>query len=800
MSNLALLKTLLSLKLVFLLSDEEYLRVAACAICADRWYWCSLDLTLKALANFSPGLPVINPGKRYPFTEDTNPDPVGVASRKAEPVATPSPRAFFLSTFLLVTIVAAATDIHPFNSISLQMVNNSRRKLRAKKNPAVRVGVDTGGTFTDFVYQSKGHFKIFKIPSTPADPSLAIREGLKRVSEEAGIELQNLEVVHGTTVGTNALLQRRGARTALITTKGFEDVLAIGRQARPELYNLNAVRLPALVPDDLRFGVRERVSANGEVLERLDEKELAGLVERLQRQRIESIAICLLFSFIHPEHEQQIARAVAALKIPVSVSHVILPEYREFERTSTVAINAYLQPLMGNYLQRLEKNTPRLRVMQSSGGSISAPLAAAEPVRTILSGPAGGVVGALQTARAAGFEKIITFDMGGTSTDVALCERDGVRTTSEAMVAGLPVAVPVMDIHTVGAGGGSIARVDEGGSLRVGPESAGSDPGPASYGRSLLPTVTDAHVVLGHFGGAGLLGGEFVLAEERARKAIATLAAQMTKAARRSVNLHEAAQGILSVANTNMERALRRISVERGFDPRDFALLPFGGAGGLHAVELARALRIPRVILPNSAGALSAIGVLAADVVRNQSQTLMLDVATGIARKLDKAFREMERTAADVLRREGFSPAKQRHQRSLALRYKGQSFELEIKQTTGNIAAHFHRAHLERYGYAQQANVVEVVSARVRSAGIVAKLVMKRGSVSRKQLAQAAKHVGTYIDGKKMNAAVYQRELLQPGMKLSAPAIVTEYSSTTLIPAGIRTEVDASGNLIIQVD
>ncbi|MDQ1639777.1 MAG: N-methylhydantoinase [Pyrinomonadaceae bacterium] len=664
----------------------------------------------------------------------------------------------------------------------------------------IRVGVDSGGTFTDFVFEADGNVSIFKLPSTPADPSVAISEGLLRISAKIGVPLTSIEVVHGTTVGTNALLQRRGARMALITTKGFEDVLAIGRQARPELYNLNAVRPPELIPENLRFGVRERISANGEVLEPLDKEELSKLVNHLKKQKIESIAICLLFSFIHSDHEQQIARALSALEIPVSVSHLILPEYREFERTSTVAINAYLQPLMGNYLRRLEKNTPRLRVMQSSGGSISAQVAAAEPVRTILSGPAGGVVGALRTARAAGFEKVITFDMGGTSTDVALCERDGVRMTNEAIVAGLPVAVPVIDIHTVGAGGGSIARVDEGGSLRVGPESAGSDPGPACYGRSLLPTVTDAHVMLGHFGGAGLLGGEFVLDETRANKAIAALAAQMTKAARRTVNLIEAAQGILSVANTNMERALRRISVERGFDPRDFALLPFGGAGGLHAVELARALRIPRVILPNSAGALSAIGVLAADVVRNQSRTLMLDVATGIDKKLEKTFREMERTAADVLRREGFPPAKQRHERSLALRYKGQSFELEIKRTNGNIAAHFHRAHLERYGYAQQANVVEVVSARLRSAGVVEKLAMKHGSVSRKQFAKPAKQVATYLDGKKSNAGIYDRSELRPGMKLRAPAIVTEYSSTTLIPAGAHAEVDASGNLIIEFE
>ena len=663
----------------------------------------------------------------------------------------------------------------------------------------MRVGVDTGGTFTDFVFWQNGRLEVFKLPSTPSDPSLAIRQGLEQVAAQTRVKLKSIEVVHGTTVGTNALLQRRGARAALITTKGFEDVLAIGRQARPELYNLNAVRPPPLVPDELRFGLRERVSATGDVLVRLDEKELAALVGRLKELKVEVIAICLLFSFVHPQHEEQIARAVSSLNLPVSVSHLILPEYREFERTSTLAINAYLQPMMGSYLRRLETNTPHLRVMQSSGGSISASGAAAEPVRTILSGPAGGVVGALRTARAAGFEKIITFDMGGTSTDVALCERDGVRTTNEAVVAGLPVAVPVMDIHTVGAGGGSIAKVDEGGSLRVGPESAGAEPGPACYGRGLLPTVTDAHVVLGHFGGAGLLGGEFVLNEARAQKAIQALADQLSKAAQRKVTAVEAAQGVLSVANTNMERALRRISVERGYDPRDFALLPFGGAGGLHAVELARALRIPRVILPNAAGALSAIGVLAADVVKSQSRTLMLEVGDGTDKKLDQAFRELERTARAILRREGFPAAKQRHGRSLALRYKGQSFELEIKQTIGNIAAHFHRAHIERYGYAQPENIVEVVSARLRSLGIVQKLPTSQTRAFQMQSAKPVKQVTAHIDGKKCSAAIYERKDLQAGMQMRAPAIVTEYSSTTLIPPGARVEVDVFGNLIIQV-
>ncbi|MGI9166704.1 MAG: hydantoinase/oxoprolinase family protein, partial [Pyrinomonadaceae bacterium] len=433
----------------------------------------------------------------------------------------------------------------------------------------VRVGVDTGGTFTDFVYHLNGRPQIFKLPSTPDDPSMAIIEGLQRIAAGAGGALQDIEVVHGTTVGTNALLQRRGARTALVTTRGFEDVLAIGRQARAELYNLNAIGPPPLVADDLRFGVHERVTANGEVLKPLSADEVRVLTEKLKRSQVESVAISLLFSFLHPAHEQQIARALTKLAVPLSISHRILPEYREYERTSTVAINAYLQPLMGDYLTSLAERAPReiakvalnsqrpktkgqrplltLRVMQSSGGSISATAAANEPVRTILSGPAGGVVGALAAARVAGFSNIITFDMGGTSSDVALCEGSRLRTTNEAVVAGLPVAVSVMDIHTVGAGGGSIARVDEGGSLRVGPESAGADPGPACYGRSVLPTVTDAHMVLGHFGGGGLLGGEFKLDATRADEALGLLANEMSKASARKVSAVEAAQGVIAV-------------------------------------------------------------------------------------------------------------------------------------------------------------------------------------------------------------------------------------------------------------
>jgi N-methylhydantoinase A len=693
------------------------------------------------------------------------------------------------------------------------------KKKSSRRQRSVRIGVDTGGTFTDFVFEAVGELRVFKLSSTPDDPSRAISEGLKRIVAETGAPLSAVEVVHGTTVGTNALLQRRGARAALVTTAGFEDVIEIGRQARPELYNLNAVKAPPLVPSELRFGAHERVAASGEVLDALAEDDIATLLEKLRKAQPESVAISLLFSFVRPQHEKRIGAALAVLGVPLSVSHQILPEYREYERTSTVVINAYLQPLLGRYLNRLSENAGSgagksasrgqstkhkvpgsgftLRVMQSSGGSISALAAASEPVRTILSGPAGGVVGALRSAR--NFTHIITFDMGGTSTDVALCDADGMRLTNEAIVAGIPVAVPMMDIHTVGAGGGSIARVDEGGSLRVGPESAGADPGPACYGKSLLPTVTDAHIALGHFPGASLLGGEFKLDVSRSLEALNKLAVEMSVVARRQVGAISAAHGILAVVDTNMERALRHISVERGYDPRDFTLIPFGGAGGLHAVKVARALRIPRVMLPSAPGALSAVGVVTADVVKDQSRTVMLEAARGVESKLERVFRDMEHTARSILRGEGFPDRKQNHKRSLAVRYKGQSFELQIKQPRGDIAAAFHRAHRARYGYAQEKNVVEIVSARVRSSGLVKKLRLHSSRARVKNFATPHEFTQTYFDEKKVRAAVYRREDLESGSRLRVPCIVTEYSATTLIPKGCAARVDSLGNIIVDV-
>ncbi len=577
-----------------------------------------------------------------------------------------------------------------------------------------------------------GSYIFSKVPSTPADPSLAIRQGLDEICLKFSIPLAHIEVVHGTTVGTNALLQRRGARTALITTKGFEDVLVIGRQARPELYNLNAVKPPPLVPDDLRLGLTERVVASGEVIQPLNENELHALVTKLKRANVESVAVSFLFSFLHPQHEEQVARRLRRL----AYRFTFQPDTARVSRIRTHLDGCHQRipaavdgSLPEAFEQRVWSARDAIFRRQHLGR-----VAAVEPVRTILSGPSGGGVGALRAAAAAGLQNIITFDMGGTSTDVALCDGGAIRTTNEAIVAGLPVAVSVMDIHTVGAGGGSIARVDEGGSLRVGPESAGADPGPACYGRSLLPTVTDAHVVLGHFGSGGdigLLGGEFKLDAARAHEALQELAKDMSKAAGKNVSTVAAAEGVLSVANTNMERALRHISVERGHDPRQFALLPFGGAGGLHAVELARALRIPLVIAPPAPGALSAVGVMVADVIKDQSRTVMFRHGSKQIGALAKVFAEMERSAVRLLRDEGFPRMKQRHERSLSMRYRGQSFELEVKDTTGDLAAKFHQAHRERYGYAQEENEIEIVSARLRSLGLVPKLPVTKIPASR---------------------------------------------------------------------
>jgi len=481
-----------------------------------------------------------------------------------------------------------------------------RRWITYYYHAIVRIGVDAGGTFTDFVVlHDDGRLETFKLRSNPRSPASVILAGL----ESAAGAQRGVDVVHGSTVATNALLERKGARTAFVTTAGFEDLLEIGRQNRAELYNLTPGPRRLLVPRELCFGAEERIYYDGTIARKPDSGGLRRLAAKLERARVRSVAICFLHAYQNPANERTVAEALAREGLYVCASNEISPEFREYERASTTAVNAYVGPLMEAYLNKLaEARRFRVAIMQSNGGFLSARDAAKHAVRTLLSGPAGGVVGAIETARVSGFRHVLGFDMGGTSTDVSLSD-DAARETTEAVVDGCPIRVPMLDIHTVGAGGGSLARVDRGGLLRVGPESAGADPGPACYGTGTEPTVTDAHVVLGRID--ALLGGEIPVDTARACAAVDRVAKAL------KMDRVQAAAGILRVANANMEHAIRVVSVERGHDPREFALVAFGGCGGLHACEIAQELGMTTVVVPQHAGALSALGMLLADAARD---------------------------------------------------------------------------------------------------------------------------------------------------------------------------------------
>jgi N-methylhydantoinase A len=633
----------------------------------------------------------------------------------------------------------------------------------------MQIAIDTGGTFTDCVYWESGELRVLKVRSTASDPASAI---LSAVAQIAGGG--EAEVRHGTTVGTNALLERKGARVAFITTAGFEDTIAIGRQARPKLYDLFFNKEEPLAGKELRFGVAERVAADGSMLQAVNEGELRRVCEAVREAKPESIAISLLFGFANPANEKAVASSLSVLGVPISVSHEILPEFREYERGSTVLINAYLAPKMQGYLTTvndgLKARGSSLFVMQSSGGITSAAVAAREPVRTILSGPAGGVMGAARVAKTAGFTKILTFDMGGTSTDVALLTEGGLRTTSEFQILGMPVAVPMLDIHTVGAGGGSLASFDRGGALKVGPQSAGAEPGPICYGKGELPTVTDANLLLGRIEPDGLLGGGMRLEEARMREV-------MTRAKGTLASVEAFAEGIVRVVDANMVRALRKISVEQGYDPRDFVLVSFGGAGPLHACGLARALRIPKVLVPRMPGALSAYGILISDVVRDVSRTVML--APGDDR-IAGCFADLG---------EG--------DQSVDVRYAGQGYELNVPWV-GDFVERFHEVHRQRYGYSDRTRPVEVVNARVRIVSVTLPVEERCEPMRVGDARQAVtREKEIYCEGAWRSGRVYARELLEPGDTFRGPAVVVEYSATTFIEPGAEVLVDGFRNLVI---
>ncbi|GJM17603.1 MAG: N-methylhydantoinase A [Thermodesulfobacteriota bacterium] len=644
----------------------------------------------------------------------------------------------------------------------------------------IQIGIDTGGTFTDFVFFDGESITIHKVPSTPNDPSKAIISGIE---EMLGNGQLDLHIVHGTTVATNALLERKGARIALITTKGFEDVIQIGRQNRGELYDVFWEAPLSLVPPSLRFGITERTNFEGKIIKSVDKSEVLNLCKKIKQLDIEGIAICFLHSYANPKNEQMVEKHLNKLEIPISRSSKILSEFREYERTSTIVANSYLLPKVKNYMDTLSQKLPgaEISIMQSSGGVMSPDHASTEPVRVILSGPAGGVVGAVKLTKLTGHSKIITYDMGGTSTDVALCE-DGPKVTTETVIDGVPIKIPMIDIATIGAGGGSIARVDSGGALKVGPESSGADPGPACYGRGAEPTVTDANLVLGRIKADSFLGGRMKIFPDKSKSSLKKLSRQL------KLSIEEVAEGIIKVANANMERALRVISLGKGYDPREFAMLSFGGAGGLHACELAQAMEMKTVIFPKDPGVLSALGMLAADMFKDYSLTVFLNQDEANFAVLEEAFSSLE-----VKAHKDFPSHKIKFKRFLDLRYKRQSHEITVPYSKNFIGA-FHRTHKRMNGYNKPKSEIEVITLRLRA--IAKKRELEVPCLQNNKIKIEPKKEKVIFGGKSINLRTYHRDYFYPGYKFKGPALVLEDTSTILIPPGYKCHVDEWGNII----
>lgn len=676
----------------------------------------------------------------------------------------------------------------------------------------ISIGIDIGGTFTDFVvYQpATGKLNTFKLLSTPHDPAEAVLQGITQISKTLRVSKNpkglNVHIIHGSTVATNALLERKGARTALVTTRGFRDVLQIGRQNRPALYDFASAPPPPLAPEDLRFEVDERISAQGEVLQPLDPSQVQELIPELRRQEVESVAVCLLFSFLHPQHEQIIAQALRSAGFFVSPSCEILPEYREYERTSTTVVNAYVSPVLDRYLQRLEQELPEthLRVMQSNGGAIRLTEARRSGVRCILSGPAGGVIGAKYAAEMtlnSSIQKrgvrLITFDMGGTSTDVSLIDGEP-QVTTEAVVGGCPIRIPLLDIHTIGAGGGSIAFVDAGGALQVGPQSAGANPGPACYGKGDLPTVTDANLVLGRLPAEHFLGGQMLLDKQRAWRALQRLGEAM------SLSPEEAALGVVEVVNAHMERALRVISVERGHDPQGggglppFTLLAFGGAGGLHAADLARRLGIPLLLAPPLASTLSAFGMLAASVVKDYTQTVMLPGDTPLE-ELAALLQPLAEKGKREVKDEGVLPQDIHTEPFLDMRYQGQSYELTTPFSPA-VLEDFHILHRQAYGYAHPGAKLEIVNLRLRAVGKAHPPVLPtRPEAGPDPTVALLDYRPVIFTSGTLRLPFYRGEALQPGNRLNGPAAVVRPDTTILLGLTDSAVVDGFGNLLATI-
>ena len=677
-----------------------------------------------------------------------------------------------------------------------------------------RLGVDVGGTFTDLVLHDTetDRLEFGKTPTTPANQALGVAEGVNQLIERLNVSAEAIKFfIHGTTVATNTLLERKGALTALVVTEGFRDVLQIGRQDRPSLYNWRMQRPPPLVPRRLRSEVPERVLHTGEVLRPLKDGALEDVARRLKDLGVESVAVCLLHSYANPSHEQAIAAALrkALPDAAVSLSYDVIPEFREYERMSTTVINAYVAPVMGRYLGELRRSIAdagigsEVHVMQSNGGTMSAEVATEKPVHTILSGPAAGVIGSVAIANQAAQPNSISVDMGGTSFDVSLCYKGEVRRTRDSEIDRLPVKVPMVDIHTLGAGGGSIAWIDPGGALRVGPQSAGAEPGPACYGRGgEEPTVTDANLVLGRSSPESFLAGRLALDADKALQAVHDRIAGPL-----NMSVEEAAEGIVRVVNAGMIKGIRVVSVAKGYDPREFCLVAFGGAGPLHAAELADELDIPRVLVPIAPGVTSALGLLMADLRTDLVRTVLRSSDVVEPEELSALYSEMEDEAIEWMRREGMARDAVTLVRMADVRYLGQGFELEVPMAAdrldaaelGQVYERFHDEHDRLYGYARRENPMEIVNLRVTALTELPrpKLEAAAGRSADARTALTGQRQ-VYFRNEPMNSDIYDRDRLGQGNVFSGPAIVEQLDSTTVVWPGQRASVDALGNLILE--
>lgn len=681
---------------------------------------------------------------------------------------------------------------------------------------AWRIGIDSGGTFTDICLfeEQSGRVAVWKVSSTPSDPSRAVAEGVAEALVQVAARASEVSYFgHGTTVATNALIQHRGALTGLITSNGFRDLLEIGRQKRPDLYDLQADKPPVLVERPLRHEVPERLLHDGRVETALDEAAVRDAVRVLRTAGVKAVAICFLYSFLDTAHEEA-ARRIVAEEFPgafVCASHEVAPEFREYERLSTTVVNAYLGPVMAFYIRGVAERLTALGVTatpyltQSNGGVIGFDAAARLPVRTVLSGPSTGVVGAQVTARLTGAHDIITFDMGGTSTDVALMQGGEPRFAREAVVNGYPIKAPMLDIHTVGAGGGSIAFVDSGGLLKVGPRSAGADPGPACYDRGNdEPTVTDANVVLQTLNPTQLLGGRMRIRADLARAAIDRIAAPL------GIDTLAAAQGIIAVVTANMARAIRVISVQRGHDPRDYTLVAFGGAGPLHAARLAAELDIRRVLVPRNPGILCAMGLLLADLRADFAATRLIALSAAVISEIETIIAELRGRCAVWFADAGIDADDRRVSLSVDMRYAGQNYELSVplppgpvtRATIDELAAGFADAHQRLYGFVAEDEPIQLVTFRAEATGIVRKAdIMPTADTGPDPYAAEIGRRDVWLreTGAFVSCPLYDREKLLGGNRIEGPAIVEQMDATTLIVPGATATVDPYLNLLLEL-